>query len=67
MIVQIKDLWQAKLLNKKDEFKDVESRLEEKIRALESDLNEKAQQVQDLREKDLNRADALEKAKKQLQ
>lgn len=64
---KIKELWQAKLLNKKDEFKDIESRLEEKVRALESDLNEKAQQMQDLREKDLNRADTLEKTKKQLQ
>ena len=42
---KIKELWQAKLLNKKDEFKSTESRMEEKIRALESDLSEQVQQI----------------------
>lgn len=53
---KIKDLWQAKLLNKKDEFKDVESRMEEKIRVLESELSVKAHEMQD-----------FEKMKQQLQ
>lgn len=39
---KIKELWQAKLLNKNDEFKDTERKMEEKIRVLESDLREKA-------------------------
>ena len=36
---KVKDLWQEKLLNKKDEFKDIEVKLEDKINMLEAELD----------------------------
>jgi len=36
---KVKDMWQEKLLNKKDEFKDIEVKLEDKINMLEAEID----------------------------
>ena len=57
---KIKDVWQAKLLSKKDEFKENENKMEQKMRSLEKDLGEKIKQMQDLRQLGMNTEDTLE-------
>ena len=42
---KIKDVWQAKLLSKKDEFKENESKMEKRVRELQDDLNSKIKQM----------------------
>lgn len=36
---KVKDMWQEKLLNKKDEFKDIEVKLEDKINMLKAEID----------------------------
>lgn len=60
---KIKDVWQAKLLSKKDEFKENENKMEQKMRSLEKDLGEKIKQMQDLRQLGMNTEDTLEQTK----
>ena len=42
---KIKDVWQAKLLSKKDEFKENESKMEKRVRELQDDLNSMIKQM----------------------
>lgn len=64
---KIKDVWQAKLLSKKDEFKENESKMESQIRSLQNDLGDKIKQMQDLRQLNMNAEDSLEQTKDQLE